>query len=325
MKKKIQLTGIIFLSLFIVIGCYKEDVQTSNSTKKQSALTDLFKNIAPPKQNFSLTAGQTKTIVGEKGTNITFYANSFKKKDGTILSSGTVSIVLQEMLTGPEMILANKTTTSNGRILISGGQIFIKAFSSGEELLVNQNAQPLVKILDNNLGGMSLFKGVTVAPDSIVGDTAINWELKKDSVIIKMDSIYSSSGVVSLNWSYSFGFEEFGYYNCDQFYNINSAKTEMKIKVPDGFDHFNTQVYIYFKSINSVIKCEGFDKNTNTFFLNHSTAPIGLNVTIVVVGKKDNVHYLEVTPNLTITDGYMRSANPAVSSEAAIKLAIKAL
>lgn len=70
---------------------------------------------------------------------------------------------------------------------------------------------------------------------------------------------------------------------------------------------------------------EGFDKTNQTFFINHATAPIGLNVTIVIVSKKDNKHYLEVKPNITLTADYTTSANPAESTEAAIKAAIKAL
>jgi hypothetical protein len=159
MKKKIQLTGAIFLSLFIVIGCYKEDAQTSNSSKKQSALTDLFKNIAPPLQNFTVTAGQQQEITGEKGTKITFFPNSFKKKDGTIVTSGNVKIVLQEMLSGNKMILAKKTTTSNGNLLRSGGQIFINAFLGTEELIVNEVSKPTVSIPTNSQEFMSLYSG----------------------------------------------------------------------------------------------------------------------------------------------------------------------
>lgn len=319
MKKQIKLNVVIILSLFAILGCYKEDVQAISSSKKQSTLTDLFKNIGPPMQSFSIPAGQLKTIVGEKGTNITFYPNSFKKKDGTILTSGSVTVVLQEMLTGPEMLLAGKTTTSNGKILISGGQFFINATFNNAQLPINQDAKPLAKIpTSQNSTEMNLFRGNIKASDTIQGDTIINWEIVKDTVRQDLDTIY-------LDYNYSFGFESFGYFNCDRYYDSTSPRTEIKVKTPQGFDHINTQIYVYFKSINSVIKLEGFDKTNQTFFINHATAPIGLNVTIVIVSKKDNKHYLEVKPNITLTADYTTSANPAESTEAAIKAAIKAL
>jgi|688.fasta_scaffold330968_2 hypothetical protein len=319
MKKQMKLTAVIFLSIFAIVGCDKEDMQLPASSKKQSTLTELFKSIAPPRQNFSVTAGQLKTIVGEKGTNITFYPNSFKKKDGTILTSGSVTVVLQEMLTGPEMLLAGKTTTSDGNILISGGQFYINATFNNDQLLINQDAKPLAKIpTTQNSIEMNLFRGNVKANNTIQGDTIINWEIGKDTVKQDLDTI-------NLDYNYSFGFESFGYFNCDRFYDLTAPKTEIKVKTPKGFDHINTQIYVYFKSINSVIKLEGFDKTNQTFFINHATAPIGLNVTIVIVSKKDNKHYLEVKPNITITTNYTTSANPTESTEAAIKAAIKAL
>jgi hypothetical protein len=159
--------------------------------KKQSALSDLFKNIAPPMQNFTVTAGQQQVVVGEKGTKITFYSNSFKKKDGTILTSGNVKIVLQEMLTGSEMILANKTTTSDGKLLVSGGQIYIKAYIGSEELLVNKASKPQVDIPAKTMDNMEMFLGNTKENDSIKGDTVINWVRDTTTVRRVKDSFES--------------------------------------------------------------------------------------------------------------------------------------
>lgn len=150
MKKQIKLSAIIFAVSLFMYSCEKESTTTSSSnSKKQSALTDLFKNIAPSLQDFKINAGQTQTVTGQNGTKITFYSNSFKKKDGTIVTGGSVVIKLQEMLTGPEMILANKTTTSDGKLLVSGGQIFIKAYLNNEELIINKSARPMVEIPRN--------------------------------------------------------------------------------------------------------------------------------------------------------------------------------
>lgn len=326
MKKKIILSTVVFITLLILTGCYKEDLQSATNTKSKSTLTELFKNIAPPKQNFSVNAGQQIKIVGAKGTNITFYPTSFKKKDGTILTSGSVTVILQEMLTGPEMMLAGKTTTSNGKILVSGGQFFVNATLNGEQLFINPDSKPKVTLPSNQAATeMSLFKGNPKENDSIAGDTTIDWEIKKDTMVHRIDSISDNSGIVRFDWTYSFGFEEFGYYNCDKFYDWTSPRTEIKVKTPNGFDHTNTHVYVYFKSINSVIKLEGFDKNSQTFFINHSEAPIGLEVTIVAVAKKDNKHYLDVKSNIILTANYSTTSNLIESTEAAIKLAIKGL
>lgn len=323
MKKTIKLTVAIFLSLFLVIGCYKEDVQTIGTSKKQSALTGLFKDIAPPMQSFTVTAGQQQVVTGEKGTQITFFSNSFKRKDGTIVTNGNVKIVLQEMLTGNKMILAKKTTTSNGNLLRSGGQIYINAFLGTEELLVNEASKPSVAIPTNSQEFMNLYSGTIKGIDSIAGDTTINWNITKDTVDIKQDTIWGGPGG-GFGGSYNFKFGNFGYWNCDQLYNDPSPKTEMFITTPSGFVDSNTAVFIYFTSLNSVARCEGFNKSTNKFYLNHSLASVGLTCKIVLVSKKDSKFYYEMK-SATVTDGFSIIMSPIESTEAAIKAAIDAL
>jgi hypothetical protein len=323
MKNQIKLNAIILAAVLLVFSCAKEEFTTNTYAKKQSALTDLFKNIAPTMQNFTITAGQQQLVTGEKGTKITFYANSFKKKDGTILTSGSIKIVLQEMLTANKMILAKKSTTSNGNILRSGGQIFIKAFLGSEELIVNEASKPSVSILSTTFEPMSLYSGTVKPMDSIAGDTIINWDITKDSIVFKQDSAGGGGGGNYVG-SYNFKFGNFGYWNCDQLYNDPSPKTEMYIGTPSGFVDSNTAVFIYFTSLNSVARCEGFNYTTNKFYLNHSQASVGLACKIVLVSKKDNKFYFDLK-SATVTAGFNITMTPVESTEAAIKAAIDAL
>ncbi len=326
MKKQMKLTAVIFSVIFILLSCEKEPLEISNSTtKKQYALTDLFKNLAPPMQNFTITAGQYQIIKGEKGTVIGFQANSFKRKNGTILASGSVKIILQEILTGPEMILANRTTTSNGKLLISGGQILVKAFLGNEELIVNKNAKPEVRIPTNNLKPMDLYAGNLITDDSIVGDTTINWDITKDSVII-IDSAGRGGAGGTTTWPSGYGFfmDSFRYWNCDQLYDNTTPRTELYIKLPIGFDNINTGVFIYFTSINSVAKCEGFEPSSKTFFLNHAEASVGLAIKILSISKKDNKIYYDLKSS-TVTSGFNTTMDPTEISETALKALIKTL
>jgi len=323
MKNQIKFITLIFAAIFFIFSCEKDNsTPTTSNVKKQSALTDLFKNIAPPIQNFTITAGQYQVVTGEKGTKIAFFNNSFKKKDGTILTSGSVKIVLQEMLTGSEMILANKTTTSNGQLLQSGGQILVKAYLNGEELLVNKNAKPEVLIPSNTLRTMSLYAGTIKENDSIKGDTSINWDITKDTVKVKDTQAF----VGGTFWPRGYGFfmDSFRYWNCDQLWDAPSGRTELNITLPTGFVDSNSSVFIYFTSINSVAKCEGFIKSTNTFHLNHSTAPIGMSIKILAIGHKNGKYYYEIKSAM-VTDGYSTTMSPIEVTEADLKLAIKSL
>jgi hypothetical protein len=321
MKKKIQLTGAIFLSLFIVIGCYKEDAQTSNSSKKQSALTNLFKNIAPPKQNFTVTAGQQQVVTGEKGTKVTFFATSFKKKDGTILTSGNVKIVLQEMLTGQAMILANKTTTSNGKLLQSGGQIYLNAYLNGEALEVNQLAKPKVMIPTTpNSAPMDLYIGSVKESDSVAGDTTINWDIKEKDTVGK--SADSSSGAW-VNYYY-YNIYSFGFSNCDALYHYTSSKTDIIVTTPSGYVDSNCNVFAYFPIINGVTSLGG-NSTTNIFKIGYDMAPEGLDVKLVLVARKNNKYYYEIKTTIVTAGMTIAMTNPIEATETQIAIAIKSM
>lgn len=318
MKNQIKLTAIIFAAIFFIFSCEKES-STSNPTsnsKKQSALTDLFKNIAPPMQNFTITAGQQQVVTGEKGTKITFFSNSFKKKDGTILTSGTVKIVLQEMLTGPEMILANKTTTSDGKLLESGGQIYIKAYLGSEELRINKSEKPLVEIPTINPVSMNLFRGSIKENDSMTGDTIINWSTDTTTVTRRVDSFGSK---------YGFFLDSFTWTNCDRFMSNGGALTDVSITLPTNVIDTNTAVFIYATSINSVTRMYSYDKLTRKVNLGtYYRLPIGLQVKILIISKSGSQYSYEIK-SVTITDNYNSTYVPAAITEAQLKSTIKSM
>lgn len=316
MKKIIK--SLVSLSLiWMIVSCEKDEITSTTSNKKQFDMNSFFSQVAPTRQSFNITAGQVQQIQGAKGTIVRFNANSFKRSNGQILNSGTVTIILQEMLTAPEMILANKTTTSNGQLLKSGGQILLKAYLGNEELLVNAASKPTVEIPTKTGDAMNLFYGTVKANDSLVGDTSINWNQDTTTVNVVQDS--ARSGVY-----YNFQIDSFSYINCDKFYDQN-PKTDVKITVPATFVDSNTAVFVYFTAINSVARVYKFDKTNNSFILDGGYAvPIGMNVKIVLVAKKGRQYYYEIK-STTITSNFNTSMNPSSSDLNSIKTAISSM
>lgn len=316
MQNQIKITFSILLAVLAMLSCEKNTLTTNTSSQKQSAFTEFFKKIAPPMQVFTISAGQNQVVTGEKGTKIYFFYNSLKKIDGTILTSGDVKIVLQEMLTGPEMILANKTTTSNGKLLVSGGQIYIKAYQGNDELLINLEASPEVDIPAKTPDNMSLFTGNLRANNFLKGDTVINWVADSTPVRRGQDSF----GIV-----FNFPLDSFRYINCDYFYNQSAPLTDIKVTIPSGFADTSVLLFIYFPSINSVARANSFNSITRTFSLEDSyKVPVGLDVKFLFVGKKGPLFYYEIK-SATITNNYTTTLNPGISTESAIKEAIKSM
>jgi hypothetical protein len=316
MQNQIKIAASILLAVLAMLSCEKNTLTTNTSSKKQSGLTDFFRKIAPPMQHFTISAGQIQVVTGEKGTQIIFFYNSFKNKDGTILTSGNVKVVLQEMLTGPEMILANKTTTSDGKLLVSGGQIYIKAYQGNDELLINQADKPQVYIPAKTPDNMSLFTGNIKENDSLKGDTVINWVADPTPVRRRQDTF----GI-----EFNFSLDSFKYINCDYFYNQSAPLTDIKVTIPSGFADTSVALFVYFPSLNSVARAHSFNSITRSFSLGASNKiPVGLNVKFLFVGKKGPQFYYEIK-SATITNNFTTTLNPGISTESAIQAAIKSM
>lgn len=125
-------------------------------------------------QSFSFSAQKGQFISGKKGIRINIPANSFIKPDGQ-LYRGKVSLVLQEALSMKDMILQNLTTTSNGKLIETGGMIYLAAKgANGEELSLAEGKNLTVGFpgVAAALPGMQIFQG----PNTTDPHSDINWQ-----------------------------------------------------------------------------------------------------------------------------------------------------
>ena len=153
--------SLLVLTVFIT-SCNK------NKGNKTDVFTKVYSTDNLTTQTFSIDASIDNIITGTNGTKIRIPKNSFVDSTGLPIS-GTVEIQLKEALTKKEMVLANLTTTFNGKPLETGGMIFVDALSKGKSLLLAENKTIQVALpTDSTLNGMSLFSGIQ---DS----SGINW------------------------------------------------------------------------------------------------------------------------------------------------------
>lgn len=322
MKRTFKMLSMVAFTLLVVMlsSCKKDEENNSQAGKKQFTLNAFFKSVEPNKQQFSISAGQYQYVNGANGTNILFLPNSFKKKDGSILSTGTVQVMLQEMLTGPKMILGNAPTVSNGKLLISGGQFLVKAYQNGEELLINPAGKPQVSLPALSTQPMLTFIGSRMASDSLAGDSTIVWspvDSATTPVVVRQDSF---------GLSYNFHLDSFTYINCDYFYGSGQPLTDVQVVVPAQHVDSNTAVFMYFPTLNSVARMYHYTSSTHTFNLGGSYAvPIGLAVKIVVVSTIGTQNYYEIINVPAVTSGLSVPSTPAPATLSDIQTAINSL
>ena len=186
-------------------------------------------------QVFTINAERDTIIETQHGTVISIHAHSFLNKQG-IAAKSPIDVEIKEAMTPTEIMKAGLSTTSNGRLLETGGMFYINA-RNGEDNLTIDKRKPLnVNVPVNNAkNDMMLFKGERKA------DGTINWiepkamRKKLSTVdILKLD-FYPEHFLDSVK---AFGFNYKNKTLTDSIYYSYSrdCKTEGAIYTEDGFD-----------------------------------------------------------------------------------------
>jgi hypothetical protein len=274
---------------------------TASYSKKN--LNKLFSALKSTPQSFTVTAGTYRTVVGAAGTILKFYPNSFKDASGTIITSGTITIKLTEMYKPGQMIANRATTTANGELLRSGGQVYISATKSGSEVYANKYG---IAFEQPGSSGqpMNLFYGNTNNADSVTTWTAA--DTTKAGVAV--------SGTVVDSFSFRYEFDsctDFRWVNCDYFYRVSAGSlTNISVVVPDtSFNYSNTQVFLVFPTENIATYLGSYDFGTHAFSLQASyKIPIGSGITLVAITNKNGVYYFYKQTGITVSSNMTLNA-----------------
>jgi hypothetical protein len=156
MKKTLN-TVLIALSIAISISC-GTNKSTSDVVKMSSS--DPFKNTISETQFFEIDTKADNVVEGDRGVIIICPKGSFVDGAGNIVE-GNVKLELAEGVGIEDMILSNLTTTSNGKLLETGGMIYFNATHDGEQLYVNKAIPVHFEIpTPERKPGMMAYKGI---------------------------------------------------------------------------------------------------------------------------------------------------------------------
>ena len=321
-SKLITLFGVLMLAFS---ACRKSDYRSSvettvavaNSTDK-SRLNSLFASLRSLPTTLLVQAGTYQVVRAPQGTKFTFYPNSFRDKSGRTITNGTVQLQVVEMYRPGAMIANRATTADNGRLLKSGGQVFVTASMNGVPVFVNkyglgflapQPGQQVMELFYGNTSNVDSLANWPIAVDSKGSicfttsvDTMSLYIIDTSGTIIDTTSIYRSynqfDSVSSLTWI-----------NCDYYADSTGQHTNIKVSPTDTtFNASNTEVFIVAPAINALSAVSNYDPITHSFSLYSGyEMPTGLTVSIIVIGNKGgNLYYFEqdgitLTPNMTFS------------------------
>lgn len=270
MKKIILCSLSIIALVLIVLACSKDrsillPKDTTTPVEEVKPVEKTIKDFTFDGKNAQAflsklaNKSETKTIksqsdlpfVGKNGTKIWIYADDLVLPDGS-KASYPFDLEVLEILTPKDMILNQKPTVSQGRLLTTGGELFIKATKGGKELgLSFYNGTSIIIPAKETELGMSLFYGENA-------NSFLEWFPEKErprqsgapelGVITRIDSLKQRSYVLFPT--------QIGWINCDKFANFQGIKT--KIKFASVYPELKEiQTFLFFPDLKSVMQVYG--------------------------------------------------------------------
>jgi len=311
MKKLSLLLSIVIVTVF---SCKKDTIEpiidtetgTNTPTGSTGGISNFFKqNVLNATQTFTIDASTYEYITGSKGTKLYINANTFKDQFNNIVT-GNVTIELIEIQTKADMILLNKTTTSNGNLLISGGEISVKAFQNGSQLMLATNAYIGVNMPTNNPVNMQLFTGTEDDNGNL------NWDSTGTNVIV------DTLGGFNFNLdSLTLNNDSLGWINCDYFYGQGNLTT-LNVITSSPYNGANTFIYLFFNNIYSVAPLS-WSNNTQNFVSYSNSLPVGSQMTIVAISEINGQYYSSFTP-ITLTTNHSETINLNATTLSALEI-----
>jgi hypothetical protein len=318
---------LVILSVFFFISCEKEAEtiilpSDINPTPNSSQINKFFEdNLDEATQTINVnSSASNQSITSDKGISYSFGSNTFINAVGNPVS-GNFTIELVEALTKKEMMMINRPTfTHSGRLLVSGGVVYLNATQNGQQLSINDNEPVMASIPTDNYIPMDFFDG------SFDNQDGFGWdESEDDTVITNTNDNGQDSTFFEDFFSFDFEIDSIGWINCDYFYNSADPLTQVEVVLPDTFNGDNSAVFIYYSDINSVASLSDYDAD-GTFDLGASySTPVGMEVTFVVISESDGTFFYHFVTT-TITQDHVEVISTLTSvTEAELEILLNSL
>ncbi len=314
----------------------KDDAPATNYNSPAEVLADL----APDMQSFTLDPTKDNVITGEDGTVISIPANAFLDKNGNPVQS-TVTMDLKEILSLSDQLTSGVFAVSDGKLLSSGGEFYLKFSVGGQELSLADYKSIDVKIPTENVDPeMNVFTGSTVSNNPIENDfsgTKVNWQISPDSA---MNDFATYKDPLDLEYNsmhkYIMTIYELynnGWYNIDKVVNYEELDHDGKCVVVVSDNDDEEEIVLNFQFIYKNFNCVCGLNNTNVgVFINEANFTLygywvkNQTATLVVIGvgkKTKKLYYGKAT--VLITPGVTPQVQLSSISKEALSSALNDL
>lgn len=318
---------LLILTIFGMTSCKNNQASSDNRPipdpkTEIGKVNEFLKQYEEPSQIFKVFTDKPSKVKGKQGTIISINPIDLITEQGQPVGN-SIEIELKELTNQEQLLRTNAQTTSNGKLLVSGGAYFINMTSDGQQLKLKDGKSLSVEFPIITKNEMSLFFGIrdtlgqlnwlqSEKKFEIKPKQKINVPAKTEATFSEIELLPSNIGhdsnrpltleekkvieeqkknsVIADKVYKAVELKQFGWINCDRFYNIpNVTKLQYAFSEKDSIVSAN--VYLIFKDINSVMKSCYFsfkDKEYNSGFEN---IPVGAKTQIIAFSIKNGKTY----------------------------------
>jgi hypothetical protein len=286
MKLKLILSMMSLLTLFIT-SCQKDiDAFIPDPGQLSSADTNWVSSISSSmpvsilKKELLLNtytdsfevAGLAPTAVTPSGMQCYFTSNSCVNSNGQPVT-GKVQAEMMLLKKKGDLIRMDKPTQSHGRMLVTGGVVYLKLKKDGAPVSLAPNASVYIKYAEASpSASMKYFLGDASNTDQF------NWLPVTDSF----------NRVFANNLDYTIITRNLNWINCDYFQDTTGQQSIISSVLPNNYTNANTEVFLVFKDIRSVLGMYG---SASTKKFSSYKIPNGKAAYVVVISKQGNDYF----------------------------------
>lgn len=271
----------------------------------QATLQNLFNTLSGPTQHFTMNAASSANYTCANGTQVFISPNSFLTASGGPVT-GMINIELKDVLSKKDMILNNAFPVSNGQLLVSGGEVFLKASQGGQSLKINPNGQVIYQVPAGNSPSYQMLP--FYAPPVASASVSLAWALPTGSVT-PLAVVQDTSGTGGgSGYYYYFPTDSVNWTNCDYYYNNSGAKTTCTVTVSGNANNSNTMVFLSMNGTSSIARLSSTSYFTisQQFASYANSIPVGASYTIGAISYDGTNYYygsqqVVMTTDMTIT------------------------
>lgn len=333
MKNTAKIAASFILGLTILTTSCKKDTKTSptedtttipttfNNTNAQALLNSL----STPAQTFTINASNFNTITCSNGAYIYIYQNAFLTQAGAPVT-GNVRIEVKDVLTKKDMILNNATPTSNGKLLVSGGEVYFNATQNGQKLKMNPASAVYMNVPVTNPSFQMREFYATGGSD--LSNSNLNWTTDTTSATtntigVVQDTIGGGGGS---SYYYNFQCDSLNWSNCDYFYSLPGAKTTCTVNLTGTFNNTNTVVFLSMNGVNTLVRLNSAYSTISQEFQSYlNSLPEAVNYTIVAISFDGTNYYYGSQSVTMVTNMVINLPALSLSSKSQIEANLTSL